>query len=124
MHKSRIGVLVIDCKTNDLKRESEFWGKALGCSRKFFPENDNYIQLETAPDEIKMLLQKVEHPSRVHLDIETDNIKAEVERLKGLGAKIVKRVSTWVVMEAPSGHRFCVVQPQRANFETGSNVWE
>ena len=57
-------------------------------------------------------VQKVDHPSRVHLDIESEDIPAEVKRLEKLGAKVVSRVETWVVMEAPTGHRFCVVQGQ------------
>ena len=35
-------------------------------------------------------VQTVDHPSRVHLDIETDDIEAEVRRLEGLGAKTVQ----------------------------------
>jgi hypothetical protein len=30
-------------------------------------------------------MQQANHPSRIHLDIETDNIEAEVERLRALG---------------------------------------
>ncbi len=59
------------------------------------------------------MIQRVEHESRVHLDIESDDIDAEVVRLQGLGAKPIERVRTWVVMEAPTGQRFCVVRPQR-----------
>jgi hypothetical protein len=33
----------------------------------------------------------VNHPSRIHLDIETDNIDAEVGRLKKLGATVFKK---------------------------------
>jgi len=27
-------------------------------------------------------------------------------------------------MEAPTGQRFCVVRPQRADFEAGANAWD
>ena len=56
--------------------------------------------------------RKYDHEPRVHLDIETDDKEAECERLKGLGAKEVARLKTWIVMEAPTGHRFCLVGPQ------------
>jgi hypothetical protein len=62
-------------------------------------------------------VQKVDHDSRVHLDIETDDIEAEVNRLEELGARRIADIRSWVVMEAPTGQRFCVVNPQRANFE-------
>ena len=66
----------------------------------------------------------VDHPSRVHLDIEADDVEAEVRRLEALGAKRLKQIRTWWVMEAPTGQRFCVVRPQRANFAAEANRWE
>nr|MDJ0957477.1 VOC family protein [Arenicellales bacterium] len=58
-----------------------------------------------------------------HIDIETDNIGAEVSRLQNLGAVVVDALEKWVVMEAPSGHRFCVIGPVREGFENSANVW-
>jgi ABC-type bacteriocin/lantibiotic exporter with double-glycine peptidase domain len=68
----------------------------------------------------------VDHSSRIHLDIETDNISAEVDRLKKLGAIIFEEKEKWVVMEAPTGHRFCVVNPQRRDFNSSDqvNIWD
>jgi hypothetical protein len=60
-------------------------------------------------------VQKVDHPSRVHLDIESTDIEAEVKRLETLGAKRLNSVENWVVMEAPTGHRFCVVPARTAS---------
>ena len=88
------------------------------------PEDENYVELETAPEEMQVLLQRVEHPSRVHLDIETDDLEAEAARLEKLGAKRIARIKRWWVMEAPSGHRFCLVNPQRADFDKGAKAWE
>ena len=69
--------------------------------------------LDTAPDELHIEVQKVGHPSRVHLDIEADDIEAETRRLETLGARRVAFVKRWMVMEAPTGQRFCIVRPQR-----------
>ena len=69
--------------------------------------------LETPPGEISVQIQRVDHESRIHLDIETDDVAAEVARLEKLGAMIDKRMERWVVMRAPSGHRFCVARVQR-----------
>lgn len=126
MHKSRLGTLVIDCLTDDLEKDAEFWSEVFGCKtrRQHEPGDENYILLETPLTEPKMLLQKVDHPSRVHLDIETNDIEAEVDRLEGLGATRLIKVLDWWVMEAPSGHRFCVVKPQRDDFEELANVWD
>ena len=79
--------------------------------------------LEDRPGEVSVQIQRVEHESRVHLDIETDDIPAEVARLEKLGAKVHERLERWVVMVAPSGQRFCVVRVQRAGFDTDANGW-
>ena len=83
-----------------------------------------YRQLVTGADGMHIEVQKVEHESRVHIDIETDNIEAEVLRLEALGAKRVGTVQNWCVMQAPTGQRFCVVRPQRADFKEHANAWK
>jgi hypothetical protein len=113
-HKSRLSTVVIDCQTANLDDAARFWSAALG--RKANPPDEDgapYRELEGPDDEIKVLVQGVDHPSRVHLDIETDDIEAEVKRLEALGARRVKFIQRWWVMEAPTGQRFCVVRSQR-----------
>jgi Glyoxalase-like domain len=78
----------------------------------------------TPPDEPIVQIQRVEHESRVHIDIETDDIPAEVARLEKLGAKVVDRLERWVVMQAPTGQRFCVVRVQRPGFPKNANRWD
>ena len=125
-HRSRLSNLVLDCKVEDLAESIAFWSRALG-KPVASPDQDGdgrYAELETAADEPQILLQRVDHDSRVHLDIETDDVEAEVERLVALGARRVAQVHTWWVMEAPSGHRFCVVRQQRKPFGPHANRWE
>lgn len=125
MHKSRLGTIVIDCQTQDPDTAARFWSAALGwpAQAPTDPGNAAYRTLAGPSDEIKALVQAVAHPSRVHVDIETDDIEAEVKRLEALGATRVAWVKRWWVMQAPTGQRFCVVQPQRADFEARANVW-
>ena len=123
MHKSRLACLVIDCKDTDLERHETFWASALGRSREKGTKNPKYRDLQGPAGEIQVLLQSVEHEPRVHIDIETDNVPAEVARLKELGAVEVGTCKSWVVMQAPSGHRFCVVELQRSDFQENANVW-
>jgi len=126
MHKSQLAGFIIDCETEDLNAAAAFWGAALGLgTRKYTdPAESNYVTLNTEPNDYHIEVQKVDHPSRVHLDIESDDIEAEVKRLESLGAKRIGPVRTWVVMEAPTGQRFCVVRPQRAGFSDTANVWD
>ena len=125
MHKSRLGNVVIDCQTDDLLSEAQFWSAALGYPLPRDPDAaSNFIQLVTPAGEVQVILQRVRHEPRAHLDIETDSIDLEVARLERLGATVVSRNDGWVVMQAPSGHRFCVGSPYRGGFDQGANVWE
>lgn len=125
MHKSRLAGFIIDCRTDDLDAAARFWSQALGYSLKpsSSPEDAGYRLLQTPSDDLHIEVQKVDHPSRVHLDIEADDIEAEVQRLEKLGAKRVAQVRNWWVLEAPTGQRFCVVRVQRADFAENANTW-
>src|SRR3954466_1792989 len=125
MHHSRLCALLIDCNTSDVDQAASFWADALGrpVDANHPGTRGNYRMLETPSDEPIVQIQRVEHASRVHLDIETDDIPAEVARLEKLGATIVERVERGVVMQAPSGQRFCVVRVQRLGWPKNANRW-
>ena len=126
MHHSRLCALLIDCNVADIDEAARFWAAALG--RPVDPDHPgtrgDYRQLETVHGDPLVQVQRVAHDSRVHLDIETDDIPAEVARLEKLGAVVVQRLERWVVMQAPSGQRFCVVRVQRPGFEGNANRWD
>lgn len=126
MHHSRLAGFIIDCKDADVEAAAEFWSAALGYS--LIPADDeaspSYRQMDTGAEGLHIEVQRVSHESRVHLDIETDDIEAEVQRLEALGAKRVQQIKRWWVMQAPTGQRFCVVRPQRANLEQDGNRWD
>ncbi|MGD9020161.1 MAG: VOC family protein [Lysobacterales bacterium] len=126
MHKSQLAGLIIDCNTDDLDAAAAFWASALGKQAVRDPRSDSsiYRRLETRVDELDIEVQRVGHASRVHLDIETDDVDAEVARLEALGAKRVASVHSWVVMEAPTGQRFCVVRNFSDHFGQTANTWE
>ena len=124
MHKSRLAGFIIDCNTTDLDGAAAFWTRALGYPlKKLEGDQGIYRELETGPAGLHIEVQQVEHASRVRLDIETDDIEAEALRLEGLGAKKVKRFPRWWVMEAPTGQRFCIVNPQRGPLAGKANEW-
>ena len=127
MHHSRLCALVLDCQVDDLADAARFWSAALG-KPVAAPDPDGdgrYAELRTADDEPLILLQKVEHASRVHLDIEADDLEAEAVRLERLGAQRVAFVrERWWVMQAPSGQRFCIVHKQRESFGPHLNRWD
>ena len=127
MHRSRLSSFIIDCKADDLEVAACFWSAALGrpLQQGADPAHDQYVGLAMHDDEPIVDVQKVDHDSRIHLDIESDDIEAEVKRLESLGAKRVASIKTWVVMEAPTGQRFCVIRPQRhSKLGPHANTWE
>lgn len=124
MHRSRLAGYIIDCRTDDLEAAADFWSSALGYKRQETSEDGIYLNLETPDNEPYLEVQKVGHESRVHLDIETDDIEAEVRRLEALGARRLGNVRTWVVMEAPTGQRFCVVNINSKHFDETAHSWE
>ena len=126
MHHSRLCALLIDCKTADVDEAARFWADALGrpVDARHPGSRGDYRMLETPPDEPIVEIQRVGHDSRVHIDIETDDIPAEVARLEKLGATLAERLERWVVMQAPTGQRFCVVRAQRPGFLKNANRWD
>ena len=124
MHHSRLCSIVIDCKDADIDAAATFWGAAFGKPVGTKDADGKYVELTTGPDEPLILVQRVEHESRVHLDIESDDLEAEVARLEALGAKRLAFVrGRWWVLEAPTGQRFCVVRKQRDEFGPHLNEW-
>jgi hypothetical protein len=122
MHRSRLAGFIIDCQTDDLESATAFWSAALGFDR-LNPEGQ-YIRLDGSSRDLAVEVQSVAHPSRVHLDIESDDVEAEVQRLEALGAKRVQQVSTWWVLEAPTGQRFCVIRAKNdLAGKAGTRTW-
>lgn len=126
MHKSKLAGFIIDCQTSDLESAASFWSAALGMEKQRLPaaEGEKYMRLVDQQHGLHIEVQVVGHPSRVHLDIEADDIDAEVARLEALGAKQVERVHTWCVMQAPTGQRFCVVRKSSPDFDSRANQWK
>jgi len=123
-HRSRLGGFIVDCKTEDLDEAARFWSAALGLTvGESTAEGDaEYVLLDGS--DLHIEVQKVSHPSRVHLDIEADDIDAEAARLEALGAKRIGFVKRWWVMEAPTGQRFCVVRMLYPDRGPAPRTWE
>ena len=122
MHRSRLSTFVIDCQ-GGVEEAAAFWSAALG--REVGPDTSDpaYRELRSEQTEPILLVQAVDHPGRIHLDIESDDLEAEVARLEKLGAKKLRFFKRWWLMEAPTGQIFCVVNPQRGPLAGKANEW-
>lgn len=114
MHRSRLSTFVIDCRVDDVTAAAGFWSRALGRSlAPANPAHPDYRALAAVAGAPTLVVQRVDHDSGIHLDIETDDLDAEVARLERLGAQRARFVKRWWVVQAPTGHRFCVTNRQR-----------
>ncbi|MGR4895290.1 VOC family protein [Stenotrophomonas sp. LARHCG68] len=126
-HRSRLAGFIIDCQDTDSDTAAAFWGAALGLEAEPSESNTDgsqYSRLRDAPGHLNVEVQRVSHASHVHLDIEADDIDAEADRLEALGARRIGFVKRWWVMEAPTGHRFCVVRMHHPEQGAPPRVWE
>jgi Glyoxalase-like domain len=48
--------------------------------------------------------------NRVHLDLSADDPAAEIERLTGLGARVLAEHERWTTLADPDGNEFCVLR--------------
>jgi predicted enzyme related to lactoylglutathione lyase len=125
-HRSRITAVLVDVPVADHERASAFWSNALGRSARVSESNPEYAELGEVTPGVTFDVQAVAEPaSRVHVDIETDDVEAEVTRLVGLGATEVSRPEDWVILQDPVGTVFCVVPVQLPeSFEAHANRWD
>lgn len=124
-HRSRLAGFIIDCQDHTADAGASFWAAALGYqAAPAYREGDaEYAELQGAPAGLNVEVQRVGHASRVHLDIESDDIDAEATRLEALGARRIDFVKRWWVMEAPTGHRFCIVRMREDEAKAPANRW-
>ena len=117
--------MIIDCGEADFDAGAQFWSAALG--KPLLARDERYASLQGrfgGEGALYLGLQRVPSEQRaIHLDIETDDVAAEVARLERLGARVKARIRRHVVMEAPSGHAFCVIPAGRGDWPARAVEW-
>jgi predicted enzyme related to lactoylglutathione lyase len=124
-HRSRLTAVLVDVPADDHERGTTFWSQALGAEAKSIDNHPEYRFLGQVTPGIEFMVQATgDAAPRVHFDIESDDVDAEVARLKGLGAEEVERIHSWVVMRDPAGTTFCVVRVQVQDmFDAHATTW-
>ncbi len=118
MHKILMRTIVFDFAHDKHEAGLAFWQKALMADAERETGYPEYHELIHPAAVGNYLTQQLgDGPSRLHLDIESSDPEAEVERLVGLGAQIRERFEKWTVLEDPAGIVFCVVSPQSDSFD-------
>lgn len=121
MHRILLRTIVVDVTSDRHDATRDFWTVALGAQARRGTRFPEYHVLEHPAALGPVMIQDVgADASRIHLDIESDDIEAEVTRLVGLGATIVERHDEWVVLRDPAGLLFCVVPGEGDDFRAAS----
>ncbi|WP_199199782.1 VOC family protein [Amycolatopsis sp. CA-128772] len=117
MHRSRLFGIFIDTPVAEAGSAAGFWSAALGVPARSVAGEEQFTSLDGAVPDLVVDIQAVDDEPRYHVDIETDDVAAEVARLTALGAKPVSRWLECHTLRAPGGHLLCVV-PVHSDPET------
>ncbi len=125
MHRSRVSTLLIDASVGEAARSAQFWSAALGVEAAAAPGEPQFTSLPSAVPGLVTAVQSVDDEPRYHLDIETDDVRAEVARLEGLGAVEESSWNGCHTLRAPGGHLLCVipVHSDPAVFAERARTW-
>jgi hypothetical protein len=109
MHRSRLSTLLIDVRADEADSSTAFWSAALGVPTHTPPGEPQFRTLQDCAPGLVVAVQAVEDMPRYHVDIETDDVDAEVERLSELGAVEVASWEGCRTLRVPGGHLLCVI---------------
>jgi Glyoxalase-like domain len=125
-HYSRLYKIVIDVPPAEHDRELAFWSGAVGQELRQGREYPEYHGAALPGQEMGLLIQRLgDGASRVHLDIHTDDVAAEVARLEKLGAERVQQVDAWWILRDPAGLLVCVVpEPEGSLNDDNARRWD
>ncbi len=126
MHRSRLVGLLIDTPAAQAGAEVDFWSAALGVPAHPAPGEEQFTALPgTVPDFFTVVQAIDDGAPRYHLDIETDDLAAEVARLTALDAVQVSRWKDAFTMRTPGGHLLCVipVHSDPETFASSARTW-
>ena len=124
-HHSRLSKIVLDVPAADHDRELAFWSAAVGQPLTRFDTHPEYHGAALHGPELGLLIQRLDDgPGRIHLDIHTDDLAAEIARLEDLGAERVQQVHAWWILRDPAGMLFCVIpEPAGSLNDTNAQRW-
>lgn len=125
MHRSRLFGVLIDTPAAQAGEAVDFWSAALGAPARPAPGEEQFTVLDGAVPGLLTAIQTVDDVPRYHLDIETDDLAAEVARLTALGAEPVSRWQDAHTLRTPGGHLLCVVpvHSDPETFASSAQTW-
>ena len=125
MHRILLREVIVDVPSATLEAARRFWAGALAATPRVSGDAGEFTSLADPAALPHVALQDVgEAAARYHLDLESDDVEAEVARLLRLGATEVARHDGLVVVADPAGLLICVLPPESEEFATRSRQVE
>ena len=125
MHRILLREVVIDVPSSHFAAALRFWADALDARPRRLAEYPEFVSLDGPAALPHVGMQDVgDTAPRFHLDVESDDVEAEVSRLVRLGAVEVRRHGEWVVLQDPAGLLLCVLPAESTEFGTRSREVE
>ncbi|MGK5115434.1 MULTISPECIES: VOC family protein [unclassified Geodermatophilus] len=125
-HRSRLAILLLDLPPELHDAGRDFWTGVTGHPAEADPTDPDWSSLGSFADGFHLEVQRTGTgtPPRWHVDVETDDVAAEVQRLEALGARRVADMGGFWQMKDPAGLLFCVVGIQTgAEFDRYATTW-
>jgi hypothetical protein len=125
VHRSRLSTLLIDAPAEQAEASAAFWSAALGVRSSNPPGEPQFTSLHDGAPPLVLAIQSVDDEARYHVDIETDDVAAEVARLTSLGAEELAAWQGCHTLRVPGGHLLCVipVHTDEHSFRTSAKTW-
>jgi hypothetical protein len=123
-HRSRLAILLLDLPPEQHAAGQAFWAAATG--READVQDEDWASLGLFGDGFRVEVQRTGAgtPPRWHVDVETDDIDAEVRRLEALGAPRYRDLGRFWQLLDPAGLVFCVVGIQTGEeFDRHATTW-
>src|SRR4051794_21656244 len=123
MHRIMLREVIIDAPATHVDAVTAFWAGALDATPQPIPD-EPFVGLRGAASLAHVATQDIgDDPTpRFHLDIETDDLEAEIARLQALGATVRTRYDDYAVLADPVGLLFCLLPPESEEFATRSRT--
>jgi predicted enzyme related to lactoylglutathione lyase len=112
-HRSRLVQMTVDVPGLRFDAELAFWRAATGWADEEVDSPEFHRLVHRSESPLQLLVQRLgpddegQH-ARAHLDLGTDDVDAEVERVRSLGARVLGPGDGFIVLRDPLGLPFCV----------------
>jgi predicted enzyme related to lactoylglutathione lyase len=112
-HRSRLVQLTVDVPADRYDAELQFWRAATGWADEEVDAPEFHRLVHRSESPLQLLVQRLGpddggRHARAHLDLGTDDLDAEVARVRSLGAHVLWANDGFTALRDPLGLPFCV----------------